>query len=170
MAQPKNKITSVMVKAKITATSVKQQGEFDSKTKTAYLKADPKNSRILKEFGLTEYGDEDKFFIIKFSSKAKAYNGPKDKEGHRLPVDLETPNFSIDDEPVLLNLTHSKHMGNDVKRISAVLYHKPGLFKEVSAANPFTDVFGDDYEDPFESYDESDNNDSVDITDEDLPF
>lgn len=167
MTTKQNTIESLLVSAMITATSVKQKGDFESKTKTAYIKADDKNTKLLKAFGLEEYGKEEKFFIVKFSQKAKAYNGPNDKAGHALPVGLDTPNFHIDKEPVLINLTHSTHMKNDVRRISAVMYHKPGLFEEVEADSPFLNVFGEDYNDPFKDFPTED---EIEIKDEDLPF
>ena len=106
---------NLVIEAIITATSKKQDGEFQQQvpTKTAYLKADEENAKLLEDFGLTRYTskeDQEDYFIVKFPQNVVLYfpNGLGERRPDLSLVthnDVETNNFRTpEDKPLKLNI------------------------------------------------------------------
>lgn len=147
---------SINAYATITATSNKQSEKISSKkpTKTLYLQPkDSKESKRLKEFGLTEYQSKEKgskpFFIVKASNELDIYIGyekVKKNMGIKVtdPVSFEendNPNFYTD-EPILMNIIKVKSDDptiSDFYRVKAIKLDDIEQLKETEPHNPFED-------------------------------
>ena len=139
---------NLVIEAIITATSKKQDGEFAQTvpTKTAYLKADEENSKLLEEFGLTRYTskqDKEDYFIIKFPQNVVLYlpNGLGERRPDLSLVthnDVETNNFRTpEDKPLKLNILKGENKGNIFYRLQAILVDSVEDIEEVKPENPF---------------------------------
>ena len=147
---------SINVYATITATSNKQSEKISSKkpTKTLYLQSkDSKESKRLKEFGLTEYQSNEKgskpFFIVKSSNELDIYIGyEKVKKNMGIKVtdpvsfeEVDNPNFYTED-PILMNIIKVKSDDptvSDFYRVKAFKLDDIEQLKETESYNPFED-------------------------------
>lgn len=137
-----------LIDAIITQTSNKQDSRFvgGEPRKSAYLKADEKNSAILVEQGFTEYssvdkdtGEEVKFFIIKTAEKVKVYVDAKSSPKVLGGAGVEgVANFSSNDKVVKIDIIQGENKGNKFSRLSSIL--DPNGFVSLNEAkNPFFD-------------------------------
>ena len=140
-------LENIRVKAVITATSNKQKKGFDSEPrKTVYFNViDEKDRQLLKEFGITEYTPNDKkeqpFYIVKASEEIKLYQLGKEEYVTTLDTSSTSNNFSTGDSVVGLSILKGKsEMGNDYKRLYAILVKNLEDIKEVNPENPFEDM------------------------------
>lgn len=147
---------SINVYATITATSNKQSEKITSKnpTKTLYLQSkDSKESKRLKEFGLTEYQSNEKgskpFFIVKSTNELDIYIGyEKVKKNMGIKVtdpvsfeEVDNPNFYTED-PILMNIIKVKSDDptvSDFYRVKAFKLDDIEQLKETEPHNPFED-------------------------------
>ena len=137
---------NLVINGQITATSKKNDGKFKQEvaTKTAYLKVDETSRKALIEFGLTEYGSDDKFFIIKFPKNVMVYqNGFGVNRPDLSQVILngeETNNFKTPDNKLLkLNIIKGDNLGNVFHRLQAIRIDTPDDIEEILPENPFGD-------------------------------
>ena len=139
---------NLVIEAIITATSKKQDGEFQQQvpTKTAYLKADETNSKLLEDFGLTRYTskeDQEDYFIVKFPQNVVLYfpNGLGERRPDLSLVthnDVETNNFRTpEDKPLKLNILKGENKGNIFYRLQAILVDSVEDIEEIKPENPF---------------------------------
>jgi len=136
-------------KAQITATSKKNSGDFKQEvlTKTAYVKTDEKNAKLLEEFGLRKYTSksEEDYFILKFPANLMVYkpNGYAEKrpELSRVEVDgVETNNFKTPDDKFLgMNVIKGEHKNNEFFRLQAIRVETVEDIEEIKPENPFGD-------------------------------
>lgn len=131
------KLESFVFKGQITATSNKQGEEFTvtNPRKTAYIKVDETNKKILLENGLTEYtSKEDKtnFFIIKMSDKLTVWKGEDSVE---LDSSTDTSNFQTEEIGIACIKGFSK--GNDFIRVYALNVNDMTDIQMVEQENPF---------------------------------
>ena len=142
---------NLVIKGIITATSKKTNDtkfEQEVPTKTAYLKVDEENAKLLEEFGLTKYtskADKEDYFIIKFPQNVMVYepNGIGTKRPDLSLVNhqgLETNNFKTpDDKPLALNILKGENTGNTFYRLQAIRVETQNDIEEIKAENPFGD-------------------------------
>lgn len=143
----KNNITSLAIMGTITATSNKQDGQFkqDVPTKTIYLKVEEPYAQQLKDFGLTEYtNDQDKWFIVGIVREPMIYKpnglGVRDKTlSHINGTDGENPNYQTS-EPIGLNIIKGHYLGNDFFKLQAIRLEHDEQLIEVQPENPFGDL------------------------------
>ena len=139
---------NLVIEAIITATSKKQDGEFQQQvpTKTAYLKADEENAKLLEDFGLTRYTskeDQEDYFIVKFPQNVVLYfpNGLGERRPDLSLVthnDVETNNFRTpEDKPLKLNILKGENKGNIFYRLQAILVDSTEDIEEIKPENPF---------------------------------
>ena len=139
---------NLVIEAIITATSKKQDGEFAQAvpTKTAYLKADETNAKLLEDFGLTRYTskeDKEDYFIVKFPQTVVLYypNGLGERRPDLSLVthnDVETNNFRTpEDKPLKLNILKGENKGNIFYRLQAILVDTDEDIEEIKPENPF---------------------------------
>ena len=139
---------NLVIEAIITATSKKQDGEFQQQvpTKTAYLKADETNAKLLEDFGLTRYTskeDKEDYFIVKFPQNVVLYfpNGLGERRPDLSLVthnDVETNNFRTpEDKPLKLNILKGENKGNIFYRLQAILVDSAEDIEEIKPENPF---------------------------------
>ena len=139
---------NLVIEAIITATSKKQDGEFQQQvpTKTAYLKADEENSKLLEDFGLTRYTskeDKEDYFIVKFPQNVVLYfpNGLGERRPDLSLVthnDVETNNFRTpEDKPLALNILKGENKGNIFYRLQAIRVDSVDDIEEIKPENPF---------------------------------
>lgn len=140
-------LENIRVKAIITATSNKQKKGFDSDPrKTIYFNVvDEKDRHLLKEFGITEYTPDDKkekpFYIVKASEEIKLYQVGKKEYVTVLDTSYTSNNFSTGDSVVGLSILKGKsEMGNEYKRVYAILVKNLEDIKEVEPENPFENM------------------------------
>ena len=141
---------NMTIKAIITATSKKQNGDFKQEipTKTAYLTADKENSKKLVDFGLTEYTSKDgeSYFIIKLVNKLMLYpTGDEPRLARELSLveldGVETNNFRTpEDRPVGLNILKGENKGNTFYRLQAIQIVNDSDIEEIKPDNPFGDL------------------------------
>ena len=164
--QTANNFHTVKVPAIITATSNKVSSDFkqETPTKTIYFQvADPKKAKELEKIGMTQYTpdtetdpDAKPYFIAKATKMVKLYTHEDRSTFVEKPftVDLfdeETglprtnPNVYTDE---IVHLAIIKVKGgkgkNDFYRVNAILLPTLDSLKEVEAANPFAELFGED--------------------------
>lgn len=137
---------NIIVNGQITATSKKNDGKFKQEvaTKTAYLKVDEASRQALIEFGLTEYGKEDKFFIVKFPQNVMIYQngfGAKRPDLSQVIVNgEETNNFKTPDNKLLkMSIIKGDNLGNEFFRLQAIRIDTPDDIEEILPENPFGD-------------------------------
>lgn len=131
------KLESFVFKGQITATSNKQSDDFvnENPRKTAYIKVDDINKKILLENGLTEYtskDDSEDFFIIKLSESVKMWIG---EEGQEVNCDINTSNFETQEIGIACIKGFSK--GNSFVRIYAFNLKELSDIAMVEQKNPF---------------------------------
>lgn len=129
---------TLVLKGIITATSDKDDGKFKGGVvqKTAYLKLDEKESEKAKRFGLVEYGQDDKFFIVKLSKEITLRDG--NNVIKRSGIANETPNFSSGEKKVAIAIvkTVNEKYGKEFFR----LYSIYGTILNNTAQDPFKDM------------------------------
>lgn len=145
---------NIIVKGQITATSKKNDGKFKQEipTKTAYIKTDETNAKLLEDFGLTKYTSRDTkedYFVIKFPANLMVYlpNGYGEKRPDLSQVEviqngvpIETNNFKTTDDKILpLNIIQGHHNGNDFFRLQAIRIEDESDIEEIKPENPFGD-------------------------------
>lgn len=141
---------NITVKAQITATSKKSNGDFKQEilTKTAYVKTDAENAQKLVDFGLTKYTSRDNnedYFVIKFPANLMVYNtlgfGEKRPDLSQVTLDgQETNNFKTpDNKPLMLNIIKGNHKNNDFFRLQAIRVESDLDIEEIKPENPFGD-------------------------------
>ena len=139
---------NLVIEAIITATSKKQGGKFkqDIPTKTAYLKTDEENAKLLEDFGLTRYTskeDQEDYFIVKFPQNVVLYfpNGLGERRPDLSLVEVdgeETNNFrTTEDKPLKLNILKGEKDGNTFYRLQAILVDSAEDIEEIKPENPF---------------------------------
>ena len=140
-------LENIRVKAVITATSNKQKKGFDSDPrKTVYFNVvDEQDRQLLKEFGITEYTPNDKkeppFYIVKASEEIKLYQLGRKEYVTTLDTSSTSNNFSTGDSVVGLSILKGKsEMGNEYKRLYAILVKNLEDIKVVEPENPFEDM------------------------------
>lgn len=130
-----NKVFNV----KITATSKKDNGSFNSDRLTAYLvPVDDTVEKRMVEFGMNSYTSTsgDKFFIVKTSEKIALYT---DNTNNFVPINgtKEGDLFKTkDDQDVLVNIIIGENKGNKFYRLQAIKDTNNAL-EEIVSANPF---------------------------------
>ena len=148
--------TSINTIATITATSNKQSEKIKSKkpSKTLYIvPKDDKESKKLKEFGLTEYKSKEKgskpFFIIKSSNVIDIYiDGQKITKNMGIHIldpdtleDVDNPNF-FTEKPININIikiVSEDPTVSDFYRVKAIKINDIDELKETEPHNPFED-------------------------------
>lgn len=148
--------TSINTIATITASSNKQSEKILSKkpTKTLYLvPKDEKESKKLKEFGLTEYKSKEKgskpFFIVKSSNEIHIYiDDTKINKNMGIKVtnadtleEIDNPNFYTEN-PILINIikvVSDDPTVSDFYRVKAIKIDDIDELKETEPHNPFED-------------------------------
>lgn len=118
-----------------------KQGDFESKTKSAYISLTPKSLEKAKEFGLPIYESQEngeKFTIVKLSQEVKLY-----LKGEKTPYEIlsglvnDLPNFDTDDRLVGLSIMEGESKGNKFNRLYAMLTPDKLTVKFAEAQNPF---------------------------------
>jgi hypothetical protein len=131
---------NIIVKAHITNTSNKVSEEFKGEViaKTAYLRTDEENAKLLEDFGLTKYTSKngDDFFALKFTKETPTYNSLDRKPTGKLETTTESPNFKIDEE-VQINVIKGEKLGHNFYRLQAVLLSDTAMVELIEAENPF---------------------------------
>ena len=139
MAQ-QTELKTVVVNGFISATSNKVSDKFPQKnqTKTAYIVPNsPEDAEKLKQFGLHEYGTDEKFFIVKTPVKGISV-WAQGKKLSPLDTSVDTPNFkSTDKGPVGLAITEGENMGNKFYRLTAVNVIQESDIESIEETNPF---------------------------------
>lgn len=140
---------NLVIKGKITATSKKNDGEFNQEvpTKTAYISANAEESKKLEDFGLTKYTSKEgeNYFIIKFPATVRTYlpNGMETKRPELSQITfegIETNNFKTPDNKELgLNIIKGEHKNNVFFRLQAIRLESETDIEEMKPANPFGD-------------------------------
>lgn len=143
---------NLVVFGQITATSKKADGKFKQEvpTKTAYVKTDEKNAKLLEDFGLQKYTSKENkedYFIIKFPQNLVVYlpNGIGTKRPDLSQVEIiedgmtvETNNFkTVDDVLLPMNIVQGHHNGNDFFRLQAIQLNQESDIEEIKPENPF---------------------------------
>lgn len=135
-----NKLNGFTFKGIITGTSNKVNSEFatDSPRKTAYIKVDEANKKILEDNGLTMYTSKegDDFFIIKMAESVTIWvNG----DSLEIATNVGTDNFNT---TVTINIAciKGKNKGNDYVRIYAFGLTLMEDILLVEKENPFADM------------------------------
>lgn len=127
---------SFTFKGIITGTSNKVSEEFknDSPRKTAYVKVDATNKKILEDNGLRMYTSKegDDFFIIKFSERISAWVG---KDSVEIATHVGTDNFNT--EEINIACIKGKSKGNNYIRIYALGLESMEDIQVVERENPF---------------------------------
>lgn len=167
-----NNFQTVIVPAIITATSNKVSSEFkqETPTKTIYFHVeDPKKANELEKFGMTQYTPDTEtdpeakpYFIAKATKNVKLYTHAKlythedrstfvekpftvDLFNEDTGLPIPNPNLYTDE---IVHLAVIKVKGgkgkNDFYRVNAILLPTLDSLKEVEAANPFAELFGED--------------------------
>lgn len=172
-----NQLNNISVLATLTTTSNKTDGDFkqDVPTKTGYWSVTDINSlEKLKANGFTEYGKEDKFFIIKMAQNVRVYTPSSQYPIENVSMCVldenqeNTPNYSTKDKQVRINIVQGMYMKKPFFRVNAVL-SEGNPFVRLEAENPFAE---------FMQFDSSQNNKQdpfgtstqIDISEDDLPF
>lgn len=141
---------TLILKGVITATSDKQSEVYrvETEQKSAYLKLDETETAKAKAFGLTEYGTDEKYFVVKLSQDVTIRF--KDHVGNettktRSGLANETPNFHTDDKlcAVAIMKNQSK-AGNEFFRLYSIFgkivdVEKRDAFEEMD----LTDIIND---------------------------
>lgn len=145
---------NLVIKGIITATSKKQDGEFQQEipTKTGYISTDSENAKLLEDFGMRKYTSKkgDDYFISKFPKEVMVYKpngfGTKRPDLSKITVvnndgvETETNNFkTTDDKMVMLNIIKGNHKNNDFFRIQAIRVEDDSEIEEIEPENPFGD-------------------------------
>ena len=161
-----NQLSNISILATLTTTSNKTDGDFkqDVPTKTGYWKVTD-NASMEKLFanGFTEYGKEDKFFIIKMAQKIRVYTPFSQYPIESIPMVVNdennetTPNYSTEEKEVRINIVQGMYMKKPFFRVNAVLYESNPLVR-LEAENPFADFM------------QLKETSQIDIADDDLPF
>ena len=128
---------SFTFKGIITGTSNKVIGEFENEKKprkTAYVKVDSINKKILEDNGLRMYTSKkgDDFFIIKFSEKISGWVG---KDSVEIATHVGTDNFNTDE--INIACIKGKNKGNNYVRIYALGLASMEQIQVVERENPF---------------------------------
>ena len=151
--QKNSQFTSVIVSAKISATSNKQDSDFkqEKPSKTVYFQTKTKEDvKKLIDLGLTQYTSEDKepFFVVKAKAEMPVYFKDSDekimknmsiKTVNPQTMEEETnPNIYTEDFIVLNIVIIKAPKGkNDFYRISAMQVTDIEQFIKVEQTNPF---------------------------------
>ena len=166
--QQRENFETVIVKAKITATSNKSDGKYKQKapTKTVYLVPESEaETKKLIDFGLTQYtpdNEKDKkakpYFIVKATKLVKFYTSKDDYEEvyfgtHVEDVNSETGEITVKKslnytttEPVFVAVmfVEGGDNGNDFYRLNSMMYKDRAVLQEVQPVNPFALLFEGD--------------------------
>lgn len=124
---------------KITATSKKDNGSFNSDRLTAYIvPVDDVEEKRMVEFGMNSYTSTsgEKFFIVKTSEKIALYT---DSTNNFVPINgtKEGTLFKTKDgQSVLANIIIGENKGNKFYRLQAIKDTDNAL-EEIVSANPF---------------------------------
>lgn len=119
-----NELKTLVVTAEITATSNKQPEnkgfKIESPKKSIYLKpATNEERQKLIDFGIQEYGKEEKFFIVKSTDTIKCWNG-KTLVG-TIISDLESKNYHFPTGLALpVAIIKGEKAGNKFYRLNSV--------------------------------------------------
>ena len=138
---------NLVIEGIITATSKKQDGDYqqETPTKTVYIKTNPQYAEALEKFGLTKYTskeDNEDYFIMKFPKVVVVYH---ENKAYRRP-DLsqinyngrETNNFNTPEDLMIpLNIIKGNHKNNDFYRLQAIMVTDLNQIEEVIPENPF---------------------------------
>lgn len=153
MTKTKTQFSSVVVSAKIVATSNKVDKDFEQKipSKTVYFETKTKeDAKKLIDLGLTQYTSEDKkpFFIVKAKAEMPVYfKGSNDKVMKNMAVNAVNPetleeqtNPNIYTEDFIdINIVKVKSGNKDFYRISAMQVSDIEQLITVEQTNPFND-------------------------------
>lgn len=135
-----NRINGFTFKGIITGTSNKVNSEFstDSPRKTAYVKVNEGNKKILELNGLRMYTSKegDDFFIIKMAESVTAW---VNKDPLEIATNVNTDNFNTDKE-INIACIKGKNKGNDYVRIYALGLKSIEDIILVEKENPFADI------------------------------
>ena len=164
--QTAKKFQTVTVPAIITATSNKVSDEFkqETPTKTIYFHVeDPKKAEQLEKFGLTQYTpdteidpDAKPYFIAKATKTVKLYTHENRSNFVEKPFSVDffdeetglpisNPNVYTDEIVHLAIIKVKGEKGkNDFYRVNAILLPTLDTLKEVEAAFPFAELFGEE--------------------------
>lgn len=144
-----NNFLTVTVDVDITATSSKAGDKFSTDVKSAYIVPKTENDKKkLIDLGLRLYtakskadGEEEEFFILKFTKKTYLYI--KDEEGEFQAQDftefteLGSPNFSFTDVSIAIMPLYSEVYNVDFFRLQAILEKPESKFQVFMPRNPF---------------------------------
>ena len=161
---------NLIITGKVSATSNKVDDKYqqESPTKTAYVEVtDPNIVQAMENFGLTQYTSRDNktdFFIIKCPKQVTLVKG---NQMRKMSGGVETPNFkTVDGKEFKMNIIKGNNKGNDFYRLQAILVDDYAEVENIMMENPF----GGGYlaEDPEQV--ETQTQQPVNVSDEDLPF
>ena len=155
---------TVIVKAKITATSNKSDGKYKQKvcTKTVYLvPEDEKEAKKLIDFGLTLYTpntekvkDAKHYFIVKATKQVKFYTSEERYEDVSFSTEVEDVDIETGEVTVKKNLNYTTtepvHLaimfveggnnGNNFYRLNAIMHKDRNALQTVKPVNPFASL------------------------------
>ena len=163
--QQRENFETVIVNARITATSNKSDGKYKQKvpTKTVYLVPESEaETKKLIDFGLTQYtpdNEKDKkakpYFIVKATQLVKFYTSKDDYEEVYFGAQVEDVNSETGEITVKksLNYTTTEPVfvavmfveggdnGNDFYRLNSIMHKDREILQEVQPVNPFASLF-----------------------------
>ena len=156
---------NIIIEGYLTSTTDKGNDKFKQEvpTKTAYITVpNTEQQKKLEEFGLNKYTTKDgknDFFIVKLSQQVAIVKGNGMK---KITGKAGTPNFSTPEGKLMkFNIIEGENMGNKFYRLQAILVDDDNDIEYIQMENPF----GEGY-----LKEETQENDTPDINDEDLPF
>lgn len=142
-----NIVVNVMIAA--TSNKISDRYKRDVYTKTVFLQADSKNSKLLEDFGLRKYTstkDNTEFYQLQCSRDVLVYTTQDPKEE---PITLccvvkdvnhpelePTCNFNSNEEIVSVNIIRAENSGNNFVRLQAIM--APNGITFVKPQNPFS--------------------------------
>lgn len=148
MAKNKNtNLENMVIEGEITATSNKINEKFRSEvnSKTAYIKVDKANSKLLKDFGLTEYTskeDNTNFFIIKLTKDVRVYAKDGSMEIFSGEAHETNPNFKTN--VIKMNIIKGNNLNQDFYRVQALLINDRADIQQLAPENPFKEFMDED--------------------------
>ena len=156
---------NIIIEGYLTSTTDKGNDKFKQEvpTKTAYITVpNTDEQQKLEEFGVNKYTTKDgknNFFIIKLPQQVAIVKGNTMK---RITGKAGSPNFSTPENKLMkFNIIEGEKMGNKFYRLQAILVDDDNDIEYIQMENPF----GEGY-----LKEETQENVTPDINDEDLPF